>query len=108
MTLVQIGWLLSMVAFVALVFAYGIHSACVDPGPPVVRPEPGTPRADYCSVADSVRPWIVGVLVAFLAAGGTALVGRRRFPSVAIAVALVLAVVVSFLLTESLDYAYTI
>jgi hypothetical protein len=47
-----------VVAAAAVAAAIGVHHACFDPPPPVIRPDPGTPRGEYCSAVLSVHPWI--------------------------------------------------
>jgi hypothetical protein len=67
-----------IVAAVGALSALLVHSACVDPGPPVARPEPGTARAGYCAVMHGaplwllllVAPVVVTALTAAFARGG--------------------------------------
>ena len=73
-------WLAAGVVCLAIAGALAVHSGCVDPGPPVSRPDPGTPRAGYCATMDDP-----GVRVALIAAAGAVLVAlaaltaRRRW-----------------------------
>jgi hypothetical protein len=70
--------LVALVAFVSVVSALIVHSACTDPGPPVSRPEPGTARAGYCATADDgvLRAVIVTAAVVAVALAAAPL--RRR------------------------------
>src|SRR3954447_237547 len=49
----------------AAVMAVIVRSACLNPGPPVALPEPGTPRAGYCETVRASTLWLllVGVPV---------------------------------------------
>jgi hypothetical protein len=77
---------------VAVVCAWATHYSCGHPPPPVLRPDPGTPRAGFCGAVDVGVPW-----VAALIAGGVAAVGlwatRGRDQRWSIGVAIVLWVV---------------
>ena len=69
---------------VAIVVAMGaisallVRSACVDPGPPVVRPEPGTARAGYCGVVHGPWLWLLLLAAPVLVTGAAALLARGR------------------------------
>src|SRR5258708_5080000 len=54
---------LVMVALVGVLSALGVHSACFNATPPVAVPEPGTPRAEYCSAVIGAKPWLLLTIV---------------------------------------------
>ncbi|TML01569.1 MAG: hypothetical protein E6G41_16430 [Actinobacteria bacterium] len=53
---------MAIVVAMGAISALLVRSACVDPGPPVARPEPGTARAGYCGVVHG--PWLWLLLLA--------------------------------------------
>jgi hypothetical protein len=82
------------VAFVALVAgicAAYTHAGCFHPPPPVTRPVPSTPRAEYCDVVNSVSPWFSLTAIPVLVTAGLAFLMRHR-PRVVAAIALVVSV----------------
>ena len=101
--------LAAFAAGVAAVCAFVAHHGCVDPGPPVSRPEPGTPRAGSCGTVDDgvVRALIVLAAVAIVLAAGHALRRRRRC-AVAAAMLVALALLANAVVASSLTFAYTI
>ena len=50
---------LLLVALVGVLSALGVHSACFNPSEVVSVPDPGTPRAEYCSAVIGAKPWIL-------------------------------------------------
>jgi hypothetical protein len=48
-----------VVVVVGALSAIAVHRGCLHPPPPVVRPDPGTPRAEYCSAVIPTKPWIL-------------------------------------------------
>jgi hypothetical protein len=62
-----LGWfplflLIVGVAAVAVACAAAIHNGCFHPPPPVTRPDPGTPRGEYCKVVVFGKSWALLVL----------------------------------------------
>jgi hypothetical protein len=97
------------VAGVGVVCALALHHRCVDPGPPVRRPDPGTPRARYCSTMDEPG-WRVAVVVLAAAAvlGLAAISHRRRSWTVVGAAVIAVAFVANAIVATSLTFARTI
>lgn len=99
-----------VVAVAAGLGAVLFHGACFEPGPPVDRPMPGTPRAGFCSAAEATRPWLsmtLGPIVAYLVA--VALLRRRRlFWTGLAAIAIAAAVLSIAAIADSLEFATTI
>jgi hypothetical protein len=86
-----------------------VHSGCVNPGPPVSRPVPGTPRAGYCGTMDdpTLRAALVVLAVALVGLAGVA--ARRRPIWTLLATALViLALLADAVVATSLTFATTI
>ena len=75
----RLGVALLTVAAVGGLCAVGVHYGCLHPPPPVIVPDPGTPRGTYCSAVIPAKPWIVMVLIpcAFVALVGLAARTRR-------------------------------
>jgi hypothetical protein len=98
-----------------LVFAAGmavvVRSACLDPGPPVALPEPGTPRAGYCDTVRAGTLWLllVGVPVV-LAAVACSVPPIRRRPVLGWVVVGVIgtALWANAAYIGTLDFAYTV
>jgi len=67
------------VAIVAGLCAAFTHLGCFHPPPPVTRPDPSTPRGEYCSVLNATRPWISLTAVPVLVMAALAF-GARRHP----------------------------
>jgi hypothetical protein len=105
-----VATLLAFVAAVAVLSALLVHSACVDPGPPVARPEPGTARAGYCGVVHGARLWLLLAVAPVLAAAVTAALarGRLRLWVLLVAAAAVGGTVANVILVHSLAFAHTI
>jgi hypothetical protein len=105
-------WLAAQAA-VVLLLATGpailVHSACVAPGPPVSRPEPGTPRAGYCDAVGGSTLWLllvaapVGVLLC-----AAPLVRRRPGRGWAVAAVIVTVLWANSIYVGTLDFAYTV
>jgi hypothetical protein len=105
-----VGLLVFIVALVSIGSAAGVHDACVNPGPPVARPEPGTARAGYCAATHAVdaRWLLLAVAPALLALLAIAVVRRRSMASLVVAALFGAAVVTNFFVADSLTFAYTI
>jgi predicted small integral membrane protein len=106
------GWALAPIAFagcVAVICAVAAHHDCMEPGPPVSRPEPGTPRAGYCGTVDdrAVRAVIVFAGVAVVALAAVAL-RRRPLWAVIVTALVVLTLMANAIVASSLTFAYTI
>ena len=56
------GIALLTVAVTGGLCAAAVHHGCYHPPPPVIVPDPGTPRATYCSALIPAKPWIMLVL----------------------------------------------
>jgi hypothetical protein len=97
------------VVFVAVACALLAHHSCTHAPPPVERPEPGTPRANYCGVVDRGVPWLAGLATLALTAPVLLLVRRRGAATVAVvAVLLCTACLVLAVVAGALESAYTI
>jgi hypothetical protein len=86
--------MIAIVAVVAVICAALIHLDCSAASPLEGHPEPGTPRAGYCSAIGSWRPWLSFTLGPTAVA---ALVGwplRRWAWALLILAAVVIAVVI--------------
>lgn len=102
--------LVAVVAAFGIMSALLVHSACVDPGPPVARPEPGTARAGYCGVVHGGVLWLLLVIVPVFATGAAAMLARGgpRWWLFAVAALAIAAPLANVLVVHSLDFAYTI
>jgi hypothetical protein len=102
-------WLTLGVAVLAVICAAAVHNGCFHPPPPVSRPDPGTPRGEYCATLEPARPWIsltVGPCALVLLAG---VAGQPwRSPAVFVAGALCMAMVANAIVVNSLVSALTI
>jgi CBS-domain-containing membrane protein len=89
---------------VGLLAGLGVHHGCTNPPPPVVTPDPGTPRAQLCEVVDVSQPWtqVVGTLVVALLVVTVLRSVRQR----AVGLGLVVAVIV-LLLVLALELSAT-
>jgi hypothetical protein len=97
------------VAIVAVASAAALHQACFHPPPPVDRPDPGTPRGEYCAAILPWHPWVsltVGPCV-LLAALRLAL-PRRRTVTVGFALLLCVVLIANAAIVNSLQSAFTI
>jgi hypothetical protein len=98
-----------VVAVCAAICAAVVHAACFHPPPPVTRPEPGTPRGEYCRAVLPWKPWVSFTLgpVALMAVGGS--LGRRRAWVLAMMTLLICGVLIANAsVADSLEFAYTI
>jgi hypothetical protein len=96
------------VAAVGGICALAVHHGCFHPPPPVVLPDPGTPRARYCDAVVASKPWI---LLTIAPAVATALVGMllsRRPALVLVVLAVCAALAVNAIVANSLTSALTI
>jgi hypothetical protein len=100
----------TLVAAVGALSALLVHSACVDPGPPVARPEPGTARAGYCGVAHGVSLWLLLLVAPVVVTAAAAALGRGRVRWWVLLVGGVAATasLVNVFIVHSLSFAYTI
>jgi hypothetical protein len=100
---VVIGGVAAAGALAALWFRHG----CFHPPPPVVEPDPGTPRANLCDAVDAGSPWPILVLLPT----GVAAVLSLFVPLkviVPLGGAVILALFVVALLANTLNAAFTI
>lgn len=95
------------VAVVAGICAAVGHYGCHHVQANVSAPEPGTPRASYCSAADVGSGWLMFALPVVLTAAGFAVVRRRR-GRVGVAVAVAVLSVVNAAMILFLTPEYTI
>jgi hypothetical protein len=106
------GWLLSLtlgVAITAAICAAAFHNGCFHPPPPVGRPDPGTPRGQYCAALLPAKPWMsltLGPCVLVLLAGVAA--HPWRAPAVFIAGAVCCAIVANAIVANTLVSALTV
>jgi hypothetical protein len=103
-----VGYVVRLGAVGALC-AMAYHGECLDPGPPVALPEPGTPRAGLC---DALPPgWLsVGlVVVPMLLAGLLAHRNGPGRPTTVVVATLLFAAQLAFpIWVSTLDFASTI
>lgn len=76
----------ALVAGITLAMAVSLHHDCLHGPPPVDRPDPGTPRANYCATADIGHPWGVALVGAALVLVVAATTRRRSVVTVWFAV----------------------
>ena len=43
----------------SFLFGLLLRSGCLHPPPPLERPDPGTPRAQYCAAVNGHAPWLL-------------------------------------------------
>jgi hypothetical protein len=97
------------VVLVAVPCALLAHHSCIHAPPPVERPEPGTPRANYCGVVDRGVPWLAGLATLALTVPVLLLVRRCSAATVtAAAMLLCLACLALVVVAGALESAYTI
>lgn len=102
-------WVSAVVACVGVLSALLVRHVCVAPGPPVTRPEPGTPRAGYCATMHGASLWLLLVVVpALLTLVGVAVAGRERPIGWVVAGAAAVAVAANVVVVHSLSFSYTI
>jgi hypothetical protein len=82
-----------------------VHEGCFDASPPVAVPEPGTPRAHYCSAVVAAKPWLLLVLVPTV----LVVLCAARAPRLAVPLAIVLMVVLlaNAIVANSLTFSTT-
>jgi hypothetical protein len=102
--------LVGIVAAVGALSAVLIQSACVNPGPPVARPEPGTARAGYCAVMHGAQLWLLLLVAPVIVSALTATLarGRARWWLLLVSGIAAAAALVNVVIVHSLSFAYTI
>jgi hypothetical protein len=109
---VGLGALILLIAVVALVgvaSAAASHNACFHPPPPVTRPDPGTPRGEYCGVLTPLHPWLtLTISPCLLVAALWLATGRRRAPVVTLTLGLCVGLVANAIVVNNLTSALTI
>src|SRR4051794_37586475 len=103
----QAGTVLVFAAAMAVI----VRSACLNPGPPVALPEPGTARAGYCETVRAGTLWLLLVgLPVVVAAVACSVPPIRRRPVLGWVVVGVIATAlwVNAMYVGTLDFAYTI
>ena len=98
-----------LVGCVGVLCAAVVHSGCVNPGPPVNRPDPGTPRAGYCGTMDdpTLRAALV-VLATVVVVVAAAVARRRPWWTLGVAALVTLGLIANAIVASSLTFAYTI
>jgi hypothetical protein len=99
--------LIGLGVVVGLAAAFG-HYTCHHVPANVASPEPGTPRADYCSVTDAGSGWMMFAVPLLLAAVAFAAVRGRRDRVVAAAIGITVIAVGNAALIMFLSPEYTI
>ena len=106
------GSVVSATVFIALIAgicAYAVHVACFEPPPPIVRPDPGTPRGEYCAFVDPKAPWVSLTLGPTLLMTLVGLVLRKhRRLLISATLLLALALVANAVVSNNLTSALTI
>ena len=85
-----------------------VHNGCFHPPAPVVLPDPGTPRASYCSAVVPEKPWILMLLAPCVLVILTGLVVRRKRVTLRVAVVLCAVLVANAIAANALTSARTI
>jgi hypothetical protein len=99
----------TLAGFMAAVCALGVHRECYDAAPPVSVPDPGTPRADYCSALEHVSLVPALILIPLVATGIVLVVFRRRPVVAAVLVGVIIvAILVNLEIAVSLEHSLTI
>jgi hypothetical protein len=99
---------LLLVALVGVLCALGVHSACFNPPPPVSVPDPGTPRAEYCSAVIGAKPWILLTIVPCALVAVAARVVRRPGLIFALAIAICVVLIANVIVANDLGASMTI
>jgi len=99
---------LLLVALVGALSALGVHSACFNPPPPVSVPDPGTPRAEYCSAVIGAKPWILLTIVPCALLAVAARFVRRPGLILALAIAICVVLIANVLVANDLGASATI
>jgi hypothetical protein len=100
---------LTILTIAALVFAQLVRLHCIDPGPPVDQPEPGTPLAGYCGAIHGEAPWLLLVVAPIAVLVGC--VGLiRRWPRLGwlLMLGLIVALALNQVYADGLDWSHTI
>lgn len=85
----------AIVAVVAGLCAAFTHLGCFHPPPPVTRPDPSTPRGEYCSAINAARPWISLTAVPVLVTAALAFSAHRHPRLVALGTLLICLVLIA-------------
>jgi hypothetical protein len=99
---------LLLVALVGVLSALGVHSAYFNPPPPVSVPDPGTPRAEYCSAVIGAKPWILLTIVPCALLAVAARLARRPGLILALAIAICAVLIANVLVANDLGASATI
>jgi len=106
--IVLIGMAIGAVAAVGALCALAVHHGCFNPPPPVTVPDPGTPRAEFCSAVHARAPWIAMILIPVVLVGAAgAIKGAGRLLSV-LTFVVCLVLLANAILANSLTSALTI
>jgi hypothetical protein len=101
--------LIAVVALVGAISAAASHNACFHPPPPVTRPDPGTPRGEYCGVLTPLHPWLaLTIAPALLVAVLWLAAGRRLVPVVTLTLVLCVGLAANAIIVNNLTSALTI
>ena len=93
------------VALAGWLFGNLTRHGCLYPPSEVTSPEPGTPRAGFCSAVDGGAPWTAMLIFPAGVAAVCGLLSPRRRAVVLVACVLCVALFAFALLANSLDYA---
>jgi hypothetical protein len=103
-----VGMSIGAVAGVGTLCALAVHHGCFNTAPPVSVPDPGTPRAHYCSLVHAQESWIAMVLIPVVLAGVVgAIKGAGRLLAV-LTFAVCVVLLANAILASSLTSALTI
>jgi hypothetical protein len=94
---------LLLVALVGLVSALGVHSACFNATEVVAVPEPGTPRAEYCSAVIGAKPWILLTIMPSAVVAVVARLVRRPWLILVLAIAICAVLLANVLVAHNLE-----
>jgi hypothetical protein len=93
---------LLLVAFVGVLSALGVHSACFNPPPPGLVTGPGTPRGEYCSAVVGAKPWILLTIVPCALVAVAARLVRRPGLVLMLAIAICVVLIANVLVANDL------
>lgn len=106
---ITVGVCLTGMAVVSVLGAFAVHQGCYHPPPPVVTPDPGTARGEYCACVESLHLWpfLIGVPMVLT---GLALLLSWRHVRIALALTALIAtaVLVNAFVANQLESAFTI
>jgi hypothetical protein len=108
LTIGAMAFAFCIVVIVGGISAAAVHNGCFHPPPPVTRPDPGTPRANYCNAVIRTRPWISLTLGPLLVVAVTGVVTRRRTAIVAVSLLICCIVIACAIIANTLTASLTV